>query len=190
VIYSPLAYQIETHKYKPKHHNTVLFNTITWDPHPYASPEGLGTTPSEQYQRWSTEGPLEAAMRLTALRQPPKDISKPKNSRQPKPELKPSDNLHPQLLRNYKPVPPDAGNGKSTSTCTAPYGGAVNATRKPAHSYHWSEPPPLKDSMLVDLKPSKKSPHGITAQRRAAPTRNLSRREIRQRDAASKRSRD
>ena len=78
VIYPPLADQTKTHKNAKQHHNTVFFNTTAWVSHPHASPEGHGTTPSDKYQGWPTAGPLEAAMWLTALRQP-KDISEPKN---------------------------------------------------------------------------------------------------------------
>ena len=45
VIFPPYADKTETNKIKIKHHNTVFFDTKTWDTHPYASPEGLETTP-------------------------------------------------------------------------------------------------------------------------------------------------
>ena len=81
VIYSPSEDQTETNKNKKQHHNTVFLNTITWGTLPYASPEGHGTTPFEECQRWSTIGPLGAAMRLTVLRQSPKDVSRPMSPR-------------------------------------------------------------------------------------------------------------
>ncbi len=83
VIYAPFADQTETHKNETQLHNTVLFNTTAWGSHPYASPEGHGTTPYENCQLWSTVGPLGAATRLTALLPAPNDISKLMNSRQP-----------------------------------------------------------------------------------------------------------
>jgi hypothetical protein len=62
-------------------HHKVFSNTKTWDLHPYASPEGPGTPPSENCQGWSTARSLGAAMRLTALRQPPTDSPRPMNPR-------------------------------------------------------------------------------------------------------------
>jgi len=82
VIYPPFADQTKMHKTAKQHHNTVFFITTAWGSYPYASPEGPRTTPSEKCQRWSTVGPLGAAMRLTALRQSPTDFSGPKHPRQ------------------------------------------------------------------------------------------------------------
>ena len=48
VIYPPLAYQTETDKTETQHQNTVFLNTIAWGTHPYAPPEGPGTTPREK----------------------------------------------------------------------------------------------------------------------------------------------
>ena len=84
VIYPPFADQTKTHINEKQHHNTVFLNTTAWDSHPHASPEGPGTTPSKKCQRWSSAGSLGAAMRLTALRQSPQDISGPMNSMQMK----------------------------------------------------------------------------------------------------------
>ena len=70
VIFPPFADQPETNKNEIKRHNTVFFYTKAWGSHPYASPERHGTTPSRKCQRWSTVGPLGAAMLLTASRQP------------------------------------------------------------------------------------------------------------------------
>ena len=67
-IYPPPKDQKETNNNKTNLHHSAFLNTKPWDSHPYASPEGLGTTPSEEYQRWPKTGPLGAAMRLTALR--------------------------------------------------------------------------------------------------------------------------
>jgi hypothetical protein len=105
VIYPPLAYQTEANKNKIKHHNNVFLNTKTWDLHPYASPEGPGSTPSEKYQRWPIVGPLGAAMRLTALRQTPKDISRhPTNFGHTKPILDYQHAYFPRLHWDYKPI--------------------------------------------------------------------------------------
>ncbi len=87
----------KAHENKKQHHNTVFFNTTAWGSHPYALREGPGTTPLEKCQRWSTVGPLGAAMRLTALRQSPKDVSKPMNPRQMKRKSAPNDK-HSTLL--------------------------------------------------------------------------------------------
>ncbi len=66
-------------------HHRVSLNTQPWDSHPYASPEGPGTTPYVGLLRWPKTRPPGAAMRLTALRQPkesPKLMTRtPKNSR-------------------------------------------------------------------------------------------------------------
>ena len=80
VIFSPTRDQTEKTKRTNNHHNLVFFNTNQRDSHPYASPEGHGTTPSAKRQRWSAVRPPGGAMRLTALRQS-YDISIPKNSR-------------------------------------------------------------------------------------------------------------
>ena len=76
VIFPPFEDQTETHKNETKHHNTVFFNTTSRGSRPYDSPEGHGTTPSENCQRWSTVGPLGAAIQLTALqgRKPPRQM--------------------------------------------------------------------------------------------------------------------
>ena len=97
VIYPPFADQTKAHKNKKQHHNTVFFNTKAWGSNPNASSEGLGTTPSKKCQRWSTVGPLGAAMRLTALRQSPKDASGPKHPRQMKRKSKFNDLYSPHL---------------------------------------------------------------------------------------------
>ena len=85
VIFTPFADQAEKNQIKSKHHNSVFLNTKTRDSQPYASPEGPGSTPSEKYHWWPCTGPLGAAMRLKALRQP-EDVSKlmnPKPMKQP-----------------------------------------------------------------------------------------------------------
>ena len=80
-------------------HHRVFLNTQTWDSHPNASPEGPGTSPSEKYQRWPNTRPLGAAMRLTALRKSPTDISKQqKNSKHLKIIPEPLKGSCPQLL--------------------------------------------------------------------------------------------
>jgi hypothetical protein len=84
VIYSTLKNLTKTGKNKTKLHHRVFLNTRTRDSYPTASPEGHGTTPSEKCLRWSDTRPLGAAMQLTVLRQPPKDISIPMNSGHPK----------------------------------------------------------------------------------------------------------
>jgi len=98
VIFYTLKDPTETGKNKINMHHRVFLNTHTRDSHPTASPEGLGTTPSEKCQWWSDTGPLGAAMRLTALRQSPKEISIPKNSGHPKPTPEPLKDPLPLLL--------------------------------------------------------------------------------------------
>ena len=106
VIYPPSTDQTETNKNKIKHHNTVFLNTKPWDSTPYASPEGHGATPFEKCQQWPNTRPLGAAMRLTALRQSPITISRPKNSRQLKLKPDPPNDLYPQLHCECKHVSP------------------------------------------------------------------------------------
>ncbi len=84
VIYSPKEEHTEKEKNENNHHKPVFLNTNKRDSYPYASPEGPRTTPSEICQRWFVVRPRGAAMRLSALRQPPKDISRPKQPRQSK----------------------------------------------------------------------------------------------------------
>ncbi len=62
VIYPPPTYHTKPNNNKANLHNTIFFYTKPWDSQPYASPEGLGTTPSKKYQRWSNTWPLGAAM--------------------------------------------------------------------------------------------------------------------------------
>jgi len=59
-------------------------------------PRGL-ETPYEKCQRWSTIGPHGAAIRPTALRQSPKDVSGPKNPMQMKHKSIPNDLYSPHL---------------------------------------------------------------------------------------------
>ena len=85
VMYTTPKDQKETNKNKTNPHRVVFKNIKPWDSHPYASPEGHGTTPSGGHRRWPRTRPLGAAMRLTALRQSPKEIARhPTNSKQPK----------------------------------------------------------------------------------------------------------
>jgi len=104
VIYSPTEDQTETTKNKNNHRTPVFLNTNKRDSYPYASPERPGTAPSRKCQRRSTLGPLGAAMRLTALRQPPEYISIPKQPRQPKPKPDLLNDIYPQLPNDYKPA--------------------------------------------------------------------------------------
>ena len=127
VICSPTKDLPETTKNKNNHHNPVFLNTNKRDPYSYASPEGHGTTPSEKCQRWSTVRPLGADMRLTALRQPSKNISRPKQSRQKKMKSI-TNNIYYTLLCDCKPISLESGKcGKAGLRATQP-GGAVRAT--------------------------------------------------------------
>ena len=107
----------------------MFSNTQIWDHHPYASPEGPGTTPSEKCQGWSTARPLGAAMRHTALRQS-YDSPRPMNSRKPKapPGLK--DDSITQTHRDCKPFSTDTGKYESAIPRYIPYGGAAQAPRR------------------------------------------------------------
>jgi len=115
-------------------HNTVFFNAKSWDSHPYASPKGHGTTPSEKYHRWSNTRPLEAAMRLTALRFPPNDISRhPKNSGHLKTTPKPPNGSCPQFPCDCKPTPANTRKCGSARPRDAPYGAATQAPYRLAY---------------------------------------------------------
>ena len=94
VIYSPTEAQTDTTKNENKHHNLVFLNTNNRDSYPYALHERLRTSPFGIYRRWSTAGPLGAAMRLTASHQPPKDINRPKQPRQRKQNLDPLNDIY------------------------------------------------------------------------------------------------
>ena len=124
VIFPPYAHQTHMKKNETKHHNTVFLNTKTWEPHPNASPEGPRTTPYEKYQRWSVVRPLGAAMRLTALRQPPKDASGPKHTRQMNSNPTPKDLYSPPFCDN-KHIPTYSKKGGRAGLHAAQYGGAV-----------------------------------------------------------------
>jgi len=137
VIYAPFADQTKMHKTEKQHHNTIFFNTTAWGSHPYASPEGPRTTPSKKRQRWATVGPLGAAMRLTALRQPPKDVSGPKNPRHMKRKSIPTD-LHTSPLCYCKHTSPESKKCRRAGQHAASQGGAEHAT----HSTDISIPVP------------------------------------------------
>ena len=147
MIFPPYADKTETNKIKIKHHNTVFFNTKTWDTHPYASPEGHETTSLGKYQRWSTTRPLGAAMRLTALSQS-EDISRhPTTYRHQKPI---SD------LKNYSPshlpckcklISANTGKCGRTGHRCAPYGGAARAPRETAHPSPLLVPPTINTGL-------------------------------------------
>jgi hypothetical protein len=68
VIYSTPNDPTEKKDNSTNQHYDVFFNTKPWDLHPYALPEGHGTTPFEGYQWWPKTWSLGAAMRLTAFR--------------------------------------------------------------------------------------------------------------------------
>jgi hypothetical protein len=113
VVYPPLADHTEKIKSKTKQHNPVFLYTTTWGSHPHASPEGPGTTPSEKCHGWSTTGPLGAAMRLKALRQPPNESPGPMNPRQKKRMANINDLPSPQVCYHKHPSP---DSGKSWRT--------------------------------------------------------------------------
>ena len=142
VIYSPTGDQTEKNKRTNNHHNHVFCNTNQRDSHPYASPEGPGTTPSAESQRWSAARPLGAAMRLTASRQP-YDISRPKNYRHTKPIPDPQNDYFPPLLCYCKPTSANTEKCGSTVPCRAPYGGAIETTHKLARPNPLPEPTTL-----------------------------------------------
>ena len=129
MIYPPLADQTTAHTRNKQHHNTVFFNTSAWGSHPYASPEEPGTTPSEICQRWSTERPLGVAMRLTALRQPPKDSPRPMNLMLKKRKTTANDLPSPHLC-NCTNLPPKIKKHRKTGQYGPPQGGAVQAPQR------------------------------------------------------------
>ena len=73
-------------------------------------------------------------MRLMALRQPPKEISRPVNSGHPKSTPEPLKDPFPLPLFVCKPISSDTEKCGSAKLRDAPYGGAVQAPRKPALS--------------------------------------------------------
>jgi hypothetical protein len=104
VIYSSPNDPAETKENTTNLHHVVFFNIKLRELHPFAYSEGHGTTLSEGYQCWPKTGPLGAAMRLTALRQSPKEVTRhPKNSKHPKKPRHPKNRLEPpdySCLRN------------------------------------------------------------------------------------------
>jgi hypothetical protein len=59
VIYSPTRDQTEKNQRTNNHHSHVFLNRNIRVSHPYASPDGHGTTPSAKWQRWSALRPPE-----------------------------------------------------------------------------------------------------------------------------------
>jgi hypothetical protein len=101
-------------------------------------------------------------MRLTALRHPLKDISRPKHFRQPKPKPN-SNDLYPQITKDCKSVYPKVDKSRSVGMRAAPYGGGVRAPCIPAHPNHLYAPAAFntgsfKDHMLSDIKINKNLP--------------------------------
>jgi len=129
VIYSPTEARTDTTKNENKHHNPVFLNTNNRDSYPYASPERPRTTPSGIYQRWSTTGPLGAAMRLMASCQPPKDITRPKQPRQPKQNPDALNDIYPHPPNDCIPDSTKAGKIENYGRHNTPYGGAVREPR-------------------------------------------------------------
>ncbi len=105
VIFPPYAYQTETHKNKITHYNPVFLYTTAWGSHPHASLEGLGTTPSGKCLGGSTPGPLGAAMRPKALRQPPNESLGPMNPRLQKRMANIKDLPSPHVCHHKHPSP-------------------------------------------------------------------------------------
>jgi hypothetical protein len=139
VIYSLTEAQTKTHINDKHHHNTVFFNTTAWGSHPHASPEGHGTTPSEKCQRWSTAGPLGAAMRPTALRQTPKDSPRPMNLRLKKRKPTTIDSPSPHICHR-KTLSADTEKSRRTGQYGTPKSGAIQAPHSANMYYPLSEP--------------------------------------------------
>ena len=140
-----------------------MFNTNKRDSYPYASPERHGTTPSGMYQRWSTTGPLGAGMRLTALRHSTKDISRPKQPRQPKRNPEPLNDIYPQPSNDCRPASPEAGKIESNGMHNTPYGGVVREPTDPVCSKYLPERPTFttrtcKKHMFPEKKPNNPLP--------------------------------
>ena len=132
MIYPPLAVQTKTRINGEHHHNTVFFNTIAWDLHPHASPEGPVTAPSEKCQRRSTARPLGAAMRLTASHQSPKVTPGPRNPRHKK--RRPiSNDQHPALLCYCKHNSTEMGKCGKAGQYVASQGKTVRAPHNTQH---------------------------------------------------------
>ena len=96
-------------------------------------------------------------MRLTASRQPPKDITRPKQPRQPKQNPDPLNNIYPQPSNDCKPSPTKAGKIESTGMHNTPYGGAVREPSDPVYPKYLLELPTLttgtsKNHMFPDAK--------------------------------------
>ena len=159
VVYSTTEDQTATTENKKNHHKPVLLNTNKRDSCPYASPERPVTAPSGKCQRRSTVRPLGAAMRLTASSQPPKDITRPKQTRQPK--------QIPNLLKNTNPHHPndcnyassEAGKHRNAGIHFSPY-----AVRGPTNTdTHFLPDTPtfstgICQRILPHLKPNKHLP--------------------------------
>jgi len=102
-------------------------------------------------------------MRLTALRQSPKDISGPKHPRQMQQNLIRNDSYS-TLLSNCKPISSESGKCGRARPCAAPYGGAV---REPRSTDQFNPLPELttldlgtcKDHLFPNPAPTKNSPH-------------------------------
>ena len=148
VVYSKTEDQTASTENKKNHHNHVLLNTNERDSSPYASPERPVTAPSGKCQRRLTVGPLGAAMRLTAMRQP-YESPRPKNPRQPKAIPGLTNDSSPQLTRYSKPNSASTGKGENAGPCYAPYGGAPHTAPGPART----DPPP--DLLSSNVGPCK-----------------------------------
>ena len=164
MIYSPLKDHTETNKNKTNLHNIVSLNTKPWDSHPYASPEGPGTTPYEKYQSWSNTGPLGAAMRLTSVRQSPKDISRhPKNSGNLKTTPEPQNESFSQLFCDCIPNSLDTGKCGSERMRAVPYDNSVRTPSIHACSHPYLNQQPIvartyRDHMFSDTETNKLPP--------------------------------
>jgi hypothetical protein len=135
-------------------------------------PRGMGPPPLRNVSgMWSTVGPLGAAMRLTALRQSPKDIFRhPKHSGNPKSTPNPQNDFFHQLPCDCKPISADTDKCGSARPRDAPYGGAKQAPRKLAYSNPLHELPTLNAGTCIGhpfpyTSINKLSPPSLTAHR-------------------------
>jgi len=139
VIYPPSKDHTVTNNNKTNHRNNAFLNTKSRDSHPYASPEGPEATPSEKCQRWLNTWSLGAAMRFTALRQSPIDISRqPKNSGHSKTTPKPQSGSCLQIFCNHILIPSGTGESENAELRAASYD-SVHAPGIPACSHPLSK---------------------------------------------------
>ena len=103
-------------------------------------------------------------MRLTALRQPPNDISRPKNSGHSKSTPDPQKDSFPHPPCGCTPISADTKKCGSAGLRDTPYGGASQAPRKPAYSNPLPEPPSLHARTCKNQPSPNTATHKISPQ--------------------------